>query len=83
MDLHRRLTIRHMSRAHEEIIDFMARRAPEVVAEFRPSKETRQRAICLLGHLKDGTLSPDEYEELDSYVKLETIMAQAKARALS
>ena len=71
-----------MSRAYEEIVDYMAGRVPDVIAEFRPSEEVRQRALYLLGRLKDGCLLPDESAELDSYVKLESIMARAKARAL-
>ncbi|HET6248620.1 MAG TPA: hypothetical protein VFE47_13040 [Tepidisphaeraceae bacterium] len=71
-----------MSRAFEEIVDYMAGRAPDVVAGFQPSQETIERAMYLSGRLKDGMLTPEEAKELDGFVKLESIMARAKARAL-
>ena len=71
-----------MTRAYDEVIDFIAGgcRSDEV-AEFRPSEASLQRVRHLLGRLKDGTISPDETAELDSYVKLDSIMSLAKARA--
>jgi hypothetical protein len=71
-----------MTRAYEEVIDFIAGGCrPDQVADFRPSKAALGRVRYLMGRLKDETITADETEELDSYVKLDSIMSLAKARA--
>jgi len=71
-----------MTRAYEEVIDFIAAgcRADQV-AEFRPSEASLKRVRYLMRRLKDETITTEETEELDSYVKLDSIMSLAKARA--
>jgi hypothetical protein len=70
------------TRAHEEIIDFIASgTSPSNVANFRPSKQARQRATGLIGREKTSSLSPEETSELNDYLQLEHLMRLAKARA--
>jgi hypothetical protein len=71
-----------MTRAYEEIIDFIARGStPTAVAQFQPSDETRTQVGRLLERQKMGLLSDEEQSELDHYLELEHIMRLAKARA--
>ena len=70
-----------VSRAYEEVIDFIAESSPAKVIAFRPSEAARARVVELIERQKEGTLSPDEASELDSYLQLEHIMRLAKARA--
>ena len=68
-------------KAYEEVAEFIARRGPREVSEFKPSTEARQRAAELLGREKAGGLSPEERRELDHFENLELLMNLAKARA--
>jgi hypothetical protein len=70
-----------VNRAYEEVIDFIAESSPGKVIAFRPSEAARARVAELIERNKEGTLSPDETSELDSYLQLEHIMRLAKARA--
>jgi hypothetical protein len=70
-----------MTRAYEEVIDFIAGRDPKGVAEFQPSEEALRRFRDLLARQKDETITPEEAAELDTYLDLEHIMRLAKARA--
>jgi hypothetical protein len=68
-------------KAYEEVAEFIARRGPREVSEFKPSAEARQRAAELLQREKTTGLTPDERRELDHYEDLELLMNLAKARA--
>ena len=71
-----------MTRAHEEIIDFIAAGStPAAVATFVPSETARLRVSELLRREKTSSLSPDETAELNHYQELEHLMRLAKARA--
>lgn len=71
-----------MTRAYEEIVDFIAAGASSTaVANFTPSAEARRRVADLVAREKEGTLTPDERAELDHSLQLEHIMRLAKARA--
>ncbi|HEY3284686.1 MAG TPA: hypothetical protein VGN26_20630 [Armatimonadota bacterium] len=71
-----------ISRAYEELVDFIAGgTSPVGVAEFRPSRETQDRLWELVSREKGDGLSPDEAAELQSYLQLEHIVRLAKARA--
>lgn len=70
------------TRAHEEIIDFIASgTSPENVIAFRPSPKSRQRVMDLIAREKTNGLSPEETAELNDYLQLEHLMRLAKARA--
>ena len=71
-----------MTRAHEEIIDFIAAGStPAAVATFAPSEAARLRVSEFLRREKTSGLSPDETAELNHYQELEHLMRLAKARA--
>ena len=67
--------------AYEEVAEFIARRGPREVAEFRPSSEARQRVVELLRREKTSGLTAEERRELDHYEDSELLMNLAKARA--
>ncbi len=68
-------------RAYKEVAEFIARRGPREVAEFKPSGESRKRVRELLEREKSGGLTDDERRELDHCEDLELLMNLAKARA--
>ncbi len=71
-----------MTRADEEIIDFIAAgSSPDDVARFQPSPPVLQRVADLLGRQKSVSITPDETAELNHYLELEHLMRMAKARA--
>jgi phage-related minor tail protein len=71
-----------MTRAYEEIIDFIAAgTTPSEVAAFRPSEEAKARVADLIHREKTTGLSPEETAELNHYLQLEHLMRLAKARA--
>lgn len=71
-----------MSKAYEEVIDFIAQgSSPRAVADFRPSEQAKARVADLVGREKTQGLTADEKAELEDYLRLEHIMRLAKARA--
>lgn len=71
-----------MTRAYEEIIDFIAAGSTSsAVAAFEPSPEAKEMVSDLIRREKSTGLAPDEKAELDSYLQLEHLMRLAKARA--
>jgi hypothetical protein len=71
-----------MTRAYEEIIDFIAAgTSPRDVIAFQPSEAAKVRVADLIHREKTTGLSPEETAELDHYLQLEHVMRLAKARA--
>lgn len=71
-----------MTRAYEEIIDFIAAgTTPSRVVAFQPSQEVKDRVADLIHREKTAGLSPEESSELNQYLQLEHLMRLAKARA--
>jgi hypothetical protein len=70
-----------VTKAYEEVIDFIAAESPSKVVAFRPSEAVKARVRELLSREKAGALSSEETAELDNYLRLEHIMRLAKARA--
>lgn len=71
-----------MTRAYEEIIDFIAAGTnPNGVVAFEPSEAAKARVSDLIHREKTTGLSVDEAAELDHYLQLEHLMRLAKARA--
>jgi hypothetical protein len=71
-----------MTRAYEELVDFIATgTTPQTVAGFRASPETRARVEELIAKEKGDGLLPEETAELNDYLQLEHLMRLAKARA--
>jgi len=73
-----------MTRAYEEIIDFIANGSrPSEVAAFQPSREARMHVEELIEREKREALSPEEASELTHYLQLEHLMRLAKAREIA
>jgi hypothetical protein len=68
-------------KAYEEVAEFIARRGPREVAEFKPSPGARNRVSELLQREKTAGLDPEDRRELDHYENLELLMNLAKAHA--
>ena len=66
---------------YEEVAEFIATCSPREVAAFKPSAESRQRAMELLEREKRTELTSGERRELDHYEDLELLMNLARARA--
>jgi hypothetical protein len=66
----------------EEIVNFIAESAGmEKLAAFKPSSAAEQRVRFLLAKQQDGSLTPNEAEELQLFVQLDHVMSLAKARS--
>jgi hypothetical protein len=70
-----------VTRAYEEIVDFMAHTNPAAMANFQPSEEAVLRVRTLLDRQKDGSLDEAESRELEQTLQLEHLMRLAKAKA--
>jgi hypothetical protein len=71
-----------MTRAYEEIIDFIAAGAsPRDVVLFQPSEAAKARVADLIHREKTAGLLSEETTELNHYMQLEHVMRLAKARA--
>ena len=71
-----------MTRAYEEIIDFIAAGTTlRRVIAFQPSEEVKSRVADLIHREKTNGLSSEESSELNQYLQLEHLMRLAKARA--
>jgi hypothetical protein len=71
-----------VTRAYEEIIDFIAAGAsPHEVVMFQPSEAAKARVADLIHRGKTTGLSSEETAELNHYMQLEHVMRLAKARA--
>ena len=59
-----------MTRAYEEIIDFIAAETtPESLVNFQPSEGVKERVAELIFQEKIGNLSDDKKTELDHYLE--------------
>jgi hypothetical protein len=71
-----------VSKAYEEIIDFIAEgTTPDSIIAFRPSEAAKQHVADLIRREKTTGLTADETSELNHYMELEHLMRLAKARA--
>ncbi len=69
--------------AYNEVIEFLGRGVTaQEITEFRLSSIAQTRAKSLLDKNKEGTLTPAEEAELDSYIELEEFMGLLKVQAL-
>ncbi len=65
-----------------EVARFLAKApTPEQIIAFHPSPEVAERAYELIDAEREGTITPEEKEELDTYMSLEHIMRLVKSEA--
>ncbi len=70
------------TQAATEIARFLAHHpTPEQIVAFHPSAEVAERAYELIQTERDGVLSEDERQELESYVVIEYLMELVKLEA--
>ncbi|MBB6049573.1 hypothetical protein [Armatimonas rosea] len=67
--------------AYDELVELLAS-APGL-ASFHLSEESRTRAWELAKRERDGNLTEEERQELETFSQLEHVVRLAKARALS
>lgn len=71
-----------LTRAYEEIIDFIAAgTTPSGLVAFQPSEAVKARGVDLIHREKTTGLTLEETTELKHYLQLEHLMRLAKARA--
>ena len=71
-----------MTRAYEELIDFIAAGTiPESVVKFQPAEAMKERVADLIFQEKNGEISTEGTSELDHYLLLEHLIRLAKVRA--
>lgn len=71
-----------MTRAYDEIVDFIAAgTTPDSVVRFEPSAATKEHVADLIRREKTAGLTSDEKSELDHLMQIEHLMRLAKARA--
>lgn len=69
-------------RAYDEVVAFFARAPSQAeIATFRLTDETVDRVRELLRRNSEGTLTPDEADELDSCVQLDRMLLLIRSRA--
>ncbi len=65
-----------------EIARFLAHHpTPEQIIAFHPSSEVAERAYELIQNERDGALTEEERQELESYVVIEYLMELIKLEA--
>jgi len=70
------------TQAATEIAQFLANHpTPEQIVAFHPSSEVAERAYELIQTERDGALTEEERQELESYVVIEYLMELVKLEA--
>ena len=70
------------TQAATEVARFLAHQpAPEQILAFRPSSEVAERAYKLIHSEREGSLSEEERQELESYMMIEYLMELVKLEA--
>jgi hypothetical protein len=70
------------TQAAAEVAQFLAYHpTPEQIVAFHPSPEVAERAYELIHTERDGSLSEEERQELESYLVIEYLMELIKLEA--
>ena len=70
------------TQAATELARFLAHHpTPEQIVAFHPSSEVAERAYKLIYAERDGSLTEEERQELESYLVLEQLMELVKLEA--
>lgn len=67
--------------AQDQIASLMADVMPEQILSFKFSPSLQRRIQTLTEMQKNGTISKQEFEELDKYLNYDLLIGLAKARA--
>ena len=75
------MAIAHLA-AYDEFVEFITSNpTTKAVSEFRLSDAAEEHINALLEANREGTITPEELDELDEYIRLEHLMRSAKIRA--
>jgi len=66
---------------YDHVADYIARMNPQLVLELKAPEAMSIRLEDLIDQEKEGTLSPEEKDELDHYIVLERLIRLSKAHA--
>ncbi|HZU70522.1 MAG TPA: hypothetical protein VFA09_24835 [Ktedonobacteraceae bacterium] len=70
------------TQAATEVARFLAHHpAPEQIIAFHPSAEVADRAYELIHREREGMLTEEEHQELESYMMIEYLMELVKLEA--
>jgi hypothetical protein len=70
------------TQAATEVAQFLAHHpTPEQIIAFHPSSEVAERAYELIHAERDGSLTEEERQELESYMMIEYLMELVKLEA--
>lgn len=68
--------------AQDQIAAFLADAIPEKIMVFKFSSAIQRRIETLVEKKKNGSIMPDEKEELERYLAYDLLIGLAKARAI-
>ena len=67
---------------YEQVLEFLSQGpSTQRIVAFRPSLEAQERFSHLLDINRERTLTVEEEEELDHYIRIEQMMSLLKAKA--
>jgi DNA-binding NtrC family response regulator len=73
----------NLSPIYDDLLDFLvAKTTPEEILAFSPSEAAQERAEELLEKNNAGTLTSDEYAELQQMLQVDRLVSVLKARAI-
>jgi uncharacterized protein YciU (UPF0263 family) len=72
-----------MVTAYDSVVELLVERlTPEEILAFKVSPEEQERVRFLRERNNDGTITPEEYSELEKAVSFERLFLVLKTRAL-
>jgi len=77
------MALAHFSPIYDDLLDFLVEKAtPAEILAFAPSEAAQERAEELLEKNNAGTLTTEEYGELQQMLQVDWLVSVLKARAL-
>jgi hypothetical protein len=74
----------NITRVYDSLLAYLVEKAtPEEILAYTIPEETAQRAIDLMERNSEGTLTPQELDELEEMRRVDKLIALLKARSLS
>jgi hypothetical protein len=74
----------NITRVYDNLLAYLVEKAtPEEILAYTIPEETAQRAIDLMERNSEGTLTPQELDELEEMRRVDKLIALLKARSLS
>ncbi len=81
--MHTELQLEQTLSPSDELVDFLVREAtPQAILRFEASEADQERAEMLIAKLQEGTLTPEEYRDLQRFRAENRLVIALKTRAL-